>query len=395
MSMSSTIGYEKKGIPNSLYRVGISLFAVGLIAVILGYLTDSVRSAFNNVILLMLLESVGLGALFIIALEHIAGAVWSTPFRRIFEFLASTILILPLVFIPIYFNMHDIFHWMHQSVVENDAILSSKSAYLNQSFFLIRWAIYYIIWVTFYFLFTRNSKKQDTTNDPKYTKWNIKLAAAFIPLFALSISFSAIDMIMSLEPHWFSTIFGVYYFSSTVLTSLAAGTFLMVYLTKKGYLFNGINQDHYYSFGALLFAFVNFWAYIAFSQYLLIWYGNLPEETSWFLHRWSGSWVYFSIFFLIVHFVVPYAFLLAQPAKMNPKRLSWMSIWIFLATVVDLMWLILPAYSPEGFVFGWIEIGFIILGVGIVLTMFSIMAKKENLIPIGDPKLLRGINFRL
>jgi len=322
MSISSNIGYEKKGIPASFYKVGISLFVVGLVIVVFGYFSNPVRSAFNNVVLLMLLVSVGVGSLFLIAVEYLAGAVWSTPFRRIFEFLASTVLILPLVFIPIYFNMHNIFHWMHQTEVVKDTVLSSKSGYLNQPFFLIRWVIYYVIWSAFYFLFTGNSKKQDNTGDQSYTRKNVRIAAAFIPIFALTISFAAIDMIMSLEPHWFSTIFGVYYFSGTVLTALSAGTFLVVYLSKKGYLFNGINQDHYYSFGALLFAFINFWAYIAFSQYLLIWYGNLPEETSWYLHRWHGTWIYFSIFLLIVHFLIPYAFLLSQPAKMNPKRLN-------------------------------------------------------------------------
>jgi len=395
MSISSNIGYEKKGIPASFYKVGISLFVVGLVIVVFGYFSNPVRSAFNNVVLLMLLVSVGVGSLFLIAVEYLAGAVWSTPFRRIFEFLASTVLILPLVFIPIYFNMHNIFHWMHQTEVVKDTVLSSKSGYLNQPFFLIRWVIYYVIWSAFYFLFTGNSKKQDNTGDQSYTRKNVRIAAAFIPIFALTISFAAIDMIMSLEPHWFSTIFGVYYFSGTVLTALSAGTFLVVYLSKKGYLFNGINQDHYYSFGALLFAFINFWAYIAFSQYLLIWYGNLPEETSWYLHRWHGTWIYFSIFLLIVHFLIPYAFLLSQPAKMNPKRLNWMSIWIFFAALIDLIWLILPAYSTGGFIFGWIEIGFIVLGLGIVMVMFSLKAKKENLIPIGDPKLQRGINFRL
>jgi len=395
MSISSNIGYEKKEIPATFFKVGVSLFVIGLVIVILGYYTNPVRSAFNNIILLMLLVSVGVGSLFLVALEHIAGAVWSTPFRRIFEFLSSTILILPLVFIPIYFNMHGVFHWMNSTAATNDPIISAKSAYLNQSAFLIRWIIYYVIWVVFYFLFTGNSKKQDTTGDPKYTKRNITLGAIFIPIFALTITFSAIDMIMSLEPHWFSTIFGVYYFADTVLTALAAGTFLVVYLAKKGYFFNGLNQDHYYSFGALLFAFINFWAYIAFSQYLLIWYGNLPEETSWLLHRWTGSWIFYSLFMLFVHFVIPYAFLLSQPAKMSPKRLNWMSLWIFFATIVDLSWLILPAFSPKGFVFGWIEIGFILFGCGIIILMFSLKAKKENLMPIGDPKLMRGINFRL
>ncbi|NOX17359.1 MAG: quinol:cytochrome C oxidoreductase [Chlorobi bacterium] len=343
----------------------------------------------------MMLISVSVGSLFLISLEYIAGAVWSTPFRRIFEHLASIVLVLPIVALPILFNLHDVFHWMHQEVMDADPILQSKAPYLNETFFLVRVGFYFAVWILFYFLLTSNSKKQDKTKDQKLTKRNITISAIFLPVFALTISFAAIDFMMSLEPHWFSTIFGVYYFSGTVLASLSAGTFIMVYLSKKNLLFKGISEDHYYSFGALLFAFINFWAYIAFSQFLLIWYANLPEETVWFLQRWEGSWMYISILTIIVHFAVPYFGLLSQPSKMNPKRLASMSLWIIFAHYLDLYWIVMPTFSESGFVFGWIEIGYFILGLGIIISVFVFKASKGNLIPIGDPKLKRGINFRL
>jgi hypothetical protein len=200
---------------------------------------------------------------------------------------------------------------------------------------------------------------------------------------------------MSLEPHWFSTIFGVYYFSGTILAALAFVTFIVVYMNEKGLLINGIKRDHYYSLGAYLFAFTNFWAYIAFSQFMLIWYANLPEETIWFLQRWEGSWMYVSIALIIIHFIVPYFGLLSQPSKMNPKRLMFMSVWILFAHLVDLYWLIMPTYSREGVALGWMEIGFPILAIGIAVTIFTIKSKKENHVPVGDPKLKRGLDFRL
>lgn len=394
-SSENVIEYSRKGLPPIFGRLGIILLGIGLVLSILAYLSDPVRSAFNNVILLEFLTSVGLGALFFVALEHLVGAVWSTPFRRVFEILSSVLLILPIVALPIYFHAHDIFHWTHADVVAADEILQQKSPYLNMAFFTIRIVAYFVLWILFYWLLSRNSKKQDESKDPKITKMNAKISAIFMPVFAITITFSSIDWMMSLEPHWFSTIFGVYYFSGTVIASLAMGTLLVIWLNEKGLLIKGIKKDHYYSLGALLFAFINFWAYIAFSQYLLIWYANLPEETFWFLQRWEGSWLYFSVFFIIVHFAIPYFAMLSQPSKMDAKRLKFMALWLAITHILDLYWLVIPTLSPEGFVFGWIEIGFILLAFGIVMVVFNLKAKNTNLVAIGDPKLQRGIDFRL
>lgn len=396
MSFADTkIEYSKKPLPAGFGKAGIALFALGLVLIIISYFVDPVRSAFNNLIMLMFLTSIGLGALFLIAIEYLAGAVWSVPFRRMTEFLGVILFILPVIAIPVYLNMHDMFHWTHQEAVANDEILKGKSGYLNEQFFVIRVLAAYVIWIFFYLMLTKRSKMQDTTGDQKLTTTNIKLSAIFIPFFAITITIYAVDWIMSLEPHWFSTIFGVYYFSGTVLAGIAIVTFLAVYLNEKGLLVKGITTDHYYSLGALMFAFINFWAYIAFSQFLLIYYANLPEETFWYLARWEGNWMYVSIFLIIVHFVIPYFALVSQPSKTNPKRLKFMSIWILMAHIVDLYWLIMPTFSPEVAPVGWMEIGFPMLTFGIIVILFGMKAKKENLVAIGDPKLKRGLDFRL
>lgn len=389
------IEYNKKSLPTGVLKIGWGFVIIGLIIVIIGYIADPVRSAFNNVILLAFLTSVGLGSLFLIVIEYISGAVWSTPFRRITEFLGAVIFIVPILAVPLLFNLHEIFHWTHTEQVLQDKILSGKSGYLNETFFIIRLAVFWIIWMFFYLKITRNSIRQDTLKDSLITKSNIKWSAIFLPFFAITITFFSIDWLMSLEPHWFSTIFGVYYFSGTILTALAITTFLSVELNEKGYLTKRVKKDHYYSLGALLFAFTNFWAYIAFSQFLLIYYANLPEETFWFLNRWEGSWMLVTIFLVIVHFIVPYFGLLSQPSKMNPKRLKIMSLWILFAHMVDLYWLVMPTYNPSGLVFSWIEMGFPLLAIGIIVLVFVYISKNKNLIPIGDPKLKRGLDFRL
>ncbi|MBU2505305.1 MAG: quinol:cytochrome C oxidoreductase, partial [Bacteroidetes bacterium] len=252
--MNSSVEYTQKQLPKKLSQVGIALLILGLVLSVAAYILEPVRSAFNNAIMLMFLSSIGVGSLFFVALEYLGGAVWSTPFRRISEFLAAVLLILPIVVLPLLFNLHDLFHWTHLDVVESDKILSGKSGYLNASFFIIRTVAFYAIWILFFVLITRNSYKQDLSGDQKLTAKNIKLSAIFMPLFAITVTFSAIDWLMSLEPHWFSTIFGVYYFSGTVLAGLAAVTFIVVVLNENGYLAKGIIKDHYYSLGALLFA---------------------------------------------------------------------------------------------------------------------------------------------
>lgn len=396
MSSSETkIDYTKKELPSGFGKAGIALFAIGLVLVIISYFVDATRSSFNNLILLMFLSSIGVGSLFLVAVEYLAGAVWSTPFRRIPEFLGAILFILPLIAIPIYFNLHDMFHWTHTEDVVSDEILKGKSGYLNVQFFTIRIIAIFLIWMLFYVLFTKRSRKQDITGDQKLTTANIKTSAVFMPIFAITITLASIDWIMSLEPHWFSTIFGVYYFAGTILAAIAVATYLVVYLNEKGIFVKGIKTDHYYSFGALMFAFVNFWAYIAFSQFLLIYYANLPEETYWYLDRWEGSWLIASIILIVVHFVVPYFGLVSQPSKTNPKRLKFMAIWILVAHMIDLYWLIMPTYSKDSVPFGWMELGFPLLAFGIMVIIFGWKAKKENIIPIGDPKLKRGLDFRL
>jgi len=396
--MNSTehrIEYERKELPAGLFKIGLVFFIIGLIVAVVGYFVDPTRSAFNNLIILMFLISVGLGSLFLVALEYIGGAVWSTPFRRITEFFAAVLFILPFFIIPVYFNIHDMFHWTHVEEVLKDKILSGKSAYLNEGFFTIRIVLFFAIWIFFYLILTRNSKKQDTTLDQSLTKKNIKISAIFMPFFGITLTLASIDWIMSLEPHWFSTIFGIYYFSGTILTALAVTTFMVVYLNEKGLLVKGLKRDHYYSLGALLFAFINFWAYIAFSQFLLIYYANLPEETYWFIARTEGSWVFVTILLGVVHFLVPYIGLLSQPSKMNPKRLKFMAVWILCAHLLDMYWLIMPTFSKDGAAFGWMELGYPLLAFGTIILVFYYFAKNKDLIPVGDPKLKRGIDFRL
>jgi hypothetical protein len=386
--------YEKKELPGKVQKIGFLLTGLGLVLVLVSYLVDPQREAFNNIIGLMFFASIALGALVLVALEYLSGAVWSTPFRRVSEFLASSLPLVLLFAIPLFFLMHSVFHWTHTDVVSADKILSAKSPYLNIPFFIGRTVGVLALFYIFYLLFTRNSKKQDETKDQKLTKTNVKLSAPFMLLAGIGLTVLVVDWIMSLEPHWFSTIFGVYFISATLLAGLAATTYVAVSLNEGGYMGVKIGKDNYYSFGALLFAITNFWAYIAFSQFLLIWYANIPEETFWFIARWQGGWGFISVLLMVVRFAVPYAMLLSQPSKSDPKNLKRVALVVLGAHFVDLYWLIMPTFSKT-ITFSFYEIGFPVLVIGLIILVFYAKFKSNNILPVGDPKLQRGLDFHL
>ena len=394
---NNDLQYVKKVLPNKVLNIGLAILAVGLIVGAFGLILDPVRAKFSYLLGFFFILTIGMGSLFLIALEYVVNADWSTPMRRVPEFFASTVPLFLLIAVPLFFFMHDLFHWSHTEAVESDKLLKGKEPYLNIQFFIIRVVVTFAIWSIYYFFVVRNSRKQDETKDQKLTKKNIVASAIFIPLFAITITFSAIDWMMSLEPHWFSTIYGVYVFSGTMLAGLAATTLAVILLKENGYMHPRLTDDSLASLGGLLFGFVNFWAYIAFSQFMLIWYANLPEETFWFIRRWEGMWASISLTLIVVHFLVPYALLLPAPAKKDPKRLKFAAVWILIAHLIDLYWLIMPQYHGEksGFIYVLSEFGFPIASVGILIIVFYFNFKKYNAVPVGDPKPDRGLNFRL
>ncbi|MCX6146751.1 MAG: quinol:cytochrome C oxidoreductase [Candidatus Kapabacteria bacterium] len=406
--MSSKMNnYVRKNLPAGLSKWGFILLGVGLVMAVIAYNNNPLRASFASLIGFMFLLSIGLGSLFLVALEYLAGATWSVPFIRIAEILSTLVIIAPILAIPVLLNMHDMYEWTNKAVVDASHALTQKKAYLDINFFYIRFVSIISLLGLFYYIFTKNSLKQDITGDQKLTTFNVKLSALFMPVFAIGLSLLAIDFMMSLEPKWFSTIYGVYYFAGSFWVAIALITLFAVNFNEKGLLGTGINKDHYYSLGALMFAFTAFWTYIAFSQFMLIWYANLPEETFWFIPRMTGGWGVISIGLIVTHFVVPFFMLIQRPSKTNPSRLKLVATMVLAFHIYDLYWLIYPTYSRIQSVkqndaslisspfFGWIEISYIILALGILLTVFSFVGKGKNLIPIGDPKLKRAMDFHL
>ncbi|HRP01533.1 MAG TPA: quinol:cytochrome C oxidoreductase [Candidatus Kapabacteria bacterium] len=395
---SDIILYEKKELPSKVTIIGALVLIVGIALSAVSFSVDNLRAYYNLILTLTWLYSIGLGAMFLMALEYVVSADWSVPFRRVTEIVAGLIFVVPIVSIPLLLNLDTIFVWLNPEILGADKYIAGKAPYLNQNFFIIRTIVVFLIMFLFYFLLAGRSLKQDKTKNASLTKLSGRISAAFMPIFAISITVVSMDWLMSLEPKWFSTIFGVYYFAGAVLAALSTITFVTIILTEKGYLSKYVTEDHYYNFGALLFAFVMFWAYIAFSQFMLIWYANIPDETRWYMNR-GEDWFYVSIGLIFIKFIIPYLILLFRSSKSNPKILKFVSVWIFLAHYYDLYWMIMPDYTMKTAsnspIYSWFELSSPLIVIGLVIVSFMLFAKNKNLMPIGDPKFKKGLEFHL
>ncbi len=336
-----------------------------------------------------------LGALFFVMLQHASGAVWSIVVRRGAEALTMTLPLLLLAFIPLLFGLHDLFHWTHEDAVATDHLLQWKEPYLNTGFFIIRGGVFFAIWIGLAWVLNRHSLAQDEDGDPRHTISMRKISAGGIFLFAFSFTFAAFDWLMSLQPHWYSTIFGVYVFIGGFLASMAFLTLFYQQLDRKNLLSSVLSIDHFHDFGRLLFAFTVFWAYIGGSQYYLIWYANIPEETMWFLARWENGWKTISMALIVLHFAVPFLVLLFYRFKRNAMILRSIALLLVLMHLVDMFWLVMPTFAADGVHVSWMHVTSVIGIGGLVLWLFWTRYTAHRAVPAHDPKLADSIAHRV
>ena len=363
------------------------MFLVGVLGFVFTVFYDVQRAWQAYLMAFFLVVSISLSSLFFLALQHLSGAQWSVNIRRLFEalsaFLPYSILFMGLLVI----GAPELYKWLDPEVVANDVLIAHKAPYLNFTFFLVRSAVYFLGWLFFYNRIISGSLKQDQTGEDALIKKLVPYSVLFIMFFALSYSLVSVDLIMSLEAHWFSTIFGVYLFGGSMQAMFASVILLMLYIYKRGW-FNGmVTLDHLHDLGKFLLGFTIFWAYIAYSQYMLIWYANLPEETIFFYHRSEGTWAVISLGLLIFKFIVPFLLLLPRWAKRTPKYIASVSVLIILSQVLDLFWLIYPNFDEHHVRFALPEITALIGFLGIfVFAVFNFLS-KHGLIPVKDPRI--------
>ncbi len=387
----------------ALARLGIGLLAIGAVLSGLAWLVtgDTDRVGFAYLWGFALLWTVVLGGLFFVALQHVTRSVWSVVVRRVAEMLVAPIWLVPITVVPVVLfavmpESFGIFPWAHGGAEESHA-LADKASYLNPTTFVMRTVAYVAIWLGFARYFLRGSLVQDRDREAGAATARMRRAAGpFMVVFAFTATFAAIDWLMSLEPHWFSTIFGVYVFSGMVVAALSAITIATIWLRSSGRIdATVVTDDHLYNLGALLFAFVCFWAYIAFSQYMLIWYANVPEESFYIVRRLEGGWKSISVGLALARFVVPFLVLLSRRAKTNPRILVAISLFLLAGQVLDLYWLVMPQSSPSGPVLGWAELGPPLLLAGAFLLVVARFMRRHSMVASGDPGFEESRRFHL
>jgi hypothetical protein len=337
--------------------------------------------------------SISLGALFFVLLQHCTRAGWSVVVRRVSEVLAGNVWLMAVLAVPILLGMDHLYHWTDTAAAAHDPLLAGKIGFLNANFFLVRLIAYFVIWGVMATFLHRTSIAQDASGDPVLTLRLERMSAPGMVLFALSLNFAAFDLLMSLDAHWFSTIFGVYYFAASVVAFLAAMPKILYAMQSRGVLENAITVEHYHDFGKLLFGFIVFWAYIAFSQYMLIWYGNLPEETEWFLKRQTGEWVTVSLILIFGHFVVPFVLLVSRMIKRRPLFLAITGAYVLVMCWIDLYWLVMPEFSPGVARFGWLDV-LCFLGMnGVYSAFFVLRLARHSVVAERDPRLEESLAF--
>jgi hypothetical protein len=387
-----------------LHNLGLAIAVVGGLLCLLALFSETGRQrlGFGYVWGFSFVWTIMLGSLFFVAIYHLTHATWSVVVRRVGEMLAAPLGIFAVLFTPIaltvIFNAaFDVYPWADSELMEQDHLLHGKMAFLNVPFFLIRAAVYFGIWIFFARFFIGKSIQQDAGGDTESVTLQMRgRAPVFVMLFALTASFAAIDWLMSLNPYWFSTIFGVYIFAGMSVSSLSAVIIAVYFLKRSDRLGEKMITDHHiYNLGVLLFAFVCFWAYIAFSQYMLIWYANVPEENFYMVKRLEGGWKSVSLVLALVRFIIPFLMLLPRSSKTCITRLSVIAGFMLFGQLLDLYWLIMPELHEVGPVLGWQELGPVLALSGVFLLCLSRFMSRNRVVAVGDPLLEQSADFRL
>ncbi len=374
--------------------------AVGLAAstaIGLGIDDGGARLLHSYLVAFMWALSIGLGALWWVLLQHLVNAKWSTAIRRIGELLAANmplmgILALPIV-IPTLLGSSTLYLWADAERMHADHVLHHKVPYLNTTFFAIRCVIYFGVWVVLSRFFYTRSLAQDQSGGERISGKLRSVAAPGMIGLALTLTFAAIDFLMSLDPMWFSTIFGVYYFAGCVLAVHATLALVLMWIQRQGRMLRVVTVDHYHDIGKMMFAFIVFWAYIAFSQFMLIWYANIPEETAWYRERVIGAWAPVAWGLVICHFVLPFLGLLSRHVKRNRKALAFWAVWILIVHYVDLYWLVMPHLNPHHPVPHVLDLTCLAGVAGVFLAGAAHRARARSLVPIRDPRLAESLAF--
>jgi hypothetical protein len=427
----------------SAWKMAAVVAVIGIAVAAAGFSMQSERFGFSYLYGFITVFTLWLGSVFFVLIQHLTGAGWSVSVRRAAEFFVSGVVVLPFLFLPLLTQLDKLYPWWsadHSGVAEaqehggheahggedahhaagaerghharvpgvvdhhapheelEKALIAGKGPFLNHSFFYIRAIIYFLIWLWIGSRLFGYSVAQDRSGDKQLT---VKLAGFAAPatfLYALSLTFAAFDWVMSLEPGWYSTMFGVRFFATGAVTSFALIIAVTLGWKRAGLIGDEINTEHYHDLGKLMFGFLVFWAYVSFSEFMLIWYAAIPEETVYFHRRWDDqSWRALSMAVVGLKFIVPFYLIISRNAKRNAGLIGFGALWLLAMHPIEIYYAVMPYYRPftpiqwSGL---WLEVGCVMATVGVYLTYVFRKMRNHSLIAVGDPRLSRALDFQ-
>jgi len=390
-----------------LAKLSLGAAVVGAVALAAAWALGGPRFYSSYLTAYLFFLTLALGGLVFVLLQFVTRAGWSVAVRRLAEHAMGTLPLFLVLFVPVLVGLGEVFSWAaplaqgaqgaHQGG-EHLALEGSKAFWLRPGFFVVRSGAYLVLWSALGWWLWRESVGQDRRPDSGVTRRLQIASAPGLVIFGVTVTLASFDWVMSLDPHWYSTIFGVYVFAGAVVGILALVVLLAVILDRRrGPLAGIVTPEHYHDLGKLLFGFVVFWAYIAFSQFMLIWYGNLPEETVWYRHRFEHGWYPVSVAVAVGCFAVPFFFLLGRDVKRHRLTLSAAAIWLLVFHYVDLYWLVMPsalaAGPTPGFAPHWLDLLTLVAVGGLFAGALGWLMTRSALIPVADPRLAESLSF--
>ena len=377
--------------PPSVSRLQSRALLVGVIGLALcalGAFTNPAQFFRSYLIGYLFALGLALGCLGLVMMQHLTGGHWAVVIRHPLESATRTLPLLFVLFLPLVFGMRHIYGWARPGAAPASRF---QSHWLTPSAFILRFVIYFAVWLLLMALLNRWSREQDVNPGRAILQKMRRLSAPGIVLYVMTMTFAAVDWIMSLNTHFDSTIFGFILVGGQVVSAMSLMIAVVVLLARSEPMSRVVQPRHLHSLGKLLFAFIMLWAYFAFSQLLIVWSGNLPEEIGFYTKRLQTSWFAVSVLILLFHFAVPFLLLLSRDVKRSARPLAWLAIWVIVMRVVDLFWLTAPEFSPQAFRVTWLDLAAPIGIGGLWLAYFAWQLKERPLLPLGDPNLAAAI----
>jgi len=360
--------------------------ALGLVISLVEFLFKPTQFYQSYLMAYMFCLGITLGGLALGMVHQLSGGAWGIVIRRPIGAATRLLPLMTVLFLPVVIGMNNLYPWTHASVVAGDELLQWKRAYLNVPFFLLRAAIYFAAWNAISYWLNKWAVEQDRTADPQVARKMQKISAAGLVVYGLTITFASFDWLMSLEPRWYSTIYGVLIMGGQGLSAIAFLIGVLVWLSRRPPLDSVIGRAHFHDLGNLMLAFVMLWAYFGFSQYLIIWAGNLPQEIAWYAHRLQTGWRFVGIALIVFHFAIPFVLLLSRTMKREAGLIVKVAIGILFVRLLDLFWLIAPEFHTSGIAVSWVDLVLPISLGALWLGCFISQLRRRTILPAHDPE---------